>query len=176
MLTSQYFYDTEFLETGDTIHLISIGIVHPRSGREYYAVNRQVPWDQVMNHDFLVAEVVPHLPHNSDGSLDFSQMKMKFTIAQEVLAFLLADNEGDDSRKRQLWAWYGAFDHVALAWLWGPMVDMPRGIPWFTRDLKQVHAAQGYPTIPENNDTLHHALADARWNVDLADVLGVLDR
>ena len=33
----RYFYDTEFLEDGETIDLISIGIV-AEDGREYYAV------------------------------------------------------------------------------------------------------------------------------------------
>src|SRR4051812_11038169 len=33
----KYFYDTEFLEDGQTIELISIGIV-AEDGREYYAV------------------------------------------------------------------------------------------------------------------------------------------
>jgi 3' exoribonuclease, RNase T-like len=35
------FYDTEFIEDGRTIDLISIGMV-AEDGREYYAVNRDM--------------------------------------------------------------------------------------------------------------------------------------
>ena len=34
----KYFYDTEFIEDGSTIELISIGVV-AEDGREYYAVS-----------------------------------------------------------------------------------------------------------------------------------------
>ena len=34
----RYFYDTEFIEDGTTIQLVSIGIVSKR-GEEYYAVS-----------------------------------------------------------------------------------------------------------------------------------------
>jgi hypothetical protein len=36
-------YNTEFLEDGRTIELISIGMVDD-AGREFYAVNRDAPW------------------------------------------------------------------------------------------------------------------------------------
>ncbi|NJN11668.1 MAG: 3'-5' exoribonuclease [Richelia sp. RM1_1_1] len=36
----KYFFDTEFIEDGNTIDLISIGIIS-EDGREYYAIN----WD-----------------------------------------------------------------------------------------------------------------------------------
>lgn len=36
----RYFYDTEFIEDGHTIELISIGVV-AEDGREYYAVSTE---------------------------------------------------------------------------------------------------------------------------------------
>ena len=36
----RYFYDTEFIEDGSTIELVSIGIV-AEDGREYYAVSTE---------------------------------------------------------------------------------------------------------------------------------------
>ena len=45
----RYFYDTEFIEDGTTIDLVSIGVVD-ETGREFYAVStefdgsRAIPW------------------------------------------------------------------------------------------------------------------------------------
>jgi 3' exoribonuclease, RNase T-like len=56
------YYDTEFLEDGSTIGLISIGMVTD-DGREYYAV-RDNPWTirKAIQHEWLRANVVPSLP------------------------------------------------------------------------------------------------------------------
>ena len=51
----RYFYDTEFIEDGNTIELVSIGIV-AEDGREYYAVStdfdaaRANPWAVSYTH------------------------------------------------------------------------------------------------------------------------------
>lgn len=42
----KFFYDTEFIEDGKTIDLISIGIV-AEDGLEYYAVNLDAPWKRI---------------------------------------------------------------------------------------------------------------------------------
>ena len=46
----------------------------------------------------------------------------------------------------ELWAWYAAYDHVVLAQLWGAMPALPRAIPRFTKDLRQMWDDQGKPT------------------------------
>jgi len=58
------FYDTEFIENGKTIDLISIGIV-TEDGREYYAVNSGIEsgdalHERISAHDWLMRNVVPH--------------------------------------------------------------------------------------------------------------------
>ena len=47
----KYFYDTEFIEDGSTIELVSIGIV-AEDGREYYAVSRD--FDATRASDWVV--------------------------------------------------------------------------------------------------------------------------
>lgn len=37
----------------------------------------------------------------------------------------------------QLYGYYSAYDHVALCWLFGKMIDLPTGFPMYTIDLKQ---------------------------------------
>lgn len=165
-----YAYDTEFLEDGRTIELISIGIVAD-DGREYYAVNRDAPWRRIKKHEWLVANVVPSLPKlYGDARLHYARrgplglidwqhphMKRHDRIATEVRDFLLAG-----SGKPELWAYYGAYDHVALCQLWGRMIDLPDGIPMFTRDLQQEVSRLGAEP-PAQDSGQHNALDDARW-------------
>lgn len=172
----RYFYDTEFLEDGRTIDLISIGIVAD-DGREYYAINDEMPVDRIRHHRWLMNNVMRHLPLRtpipSSGwadnrpppiSLDSSDSRLKplRVIANEVRDFLLAD--GGDRDSRELWAWYAAYDHVALCQLWGQMIRLPKGIPMYTRDLKQECDRLGNPTLPEQETGEHDALSDARHN------------
>lgn len=159
----RYFYDTEFIEDGRTIDLISIGIV-AEDGREFYAVNRDAPWRRIAENDWLMANVVPSLPQveydpnswpiDSCSPLVWSQGR----IARQVREFLLADG------KPELWAWYAAYDHVALCQLFGRMIDLPDGLPMYTNDIKQECDRLGNPALPEQPDGVHNALADARHN------------
>ncbi|WP_306365340.1 3'-5' exoribonuclease [Nocardia sp. CC227C] len=174
-----YAYDTEFLEDGRTIELISIGIVSD-TGREYYAVNSDMPVDRIKADPWLLQNVWSQLPlrgHKSrlqytgqgdskhgvrltaPGVLDTSSVlvKPKWVIANEVREFLLA--EGTPS----LWADYGAYDHVVLAQLWGRMIRLPKGLPMFTNELQQaLEKAPEEFTPPEQTEGIHNALEDAR--------------
>lgn len=176
----RYYYDCEFIEDGKTIDLISIGIV-AEDGREYYAVNSDMPFDRITKHDWLARNVLPSLPLSNrqvlDTYLDHSRslhpqptlnmlelnradsgVKPHWVIANEVRDFLLA---GDG--EPELWAYYGAYDHVAYAQLWGPMIQLPEGVPMFTHELMQLWEQAGKPEKPTQSDE-HNALADARWN------------
>jgi hypothetical protein len=65
----------------------------------------------------------------------------------------------------ELWAWIAAYDHVALAQLWGAMPALPRALPRFTRDLRQRWEDVGRPRLPQAPSDAHDALADARHNL-----------
>lgn len=164
---TEYFYDSEFLEDGKTIAPISIGIV-ASDGREYYAVNKNMPLRRIRKHPWLMANVVPHLPQPKGDRIlqlpdralfDYAHPAVKpiGLIADEVRRFLLADGPP------VLWGNYPSYDHVLLAQLWGPMSELPPGIPMFTRDVQQLldWAPPGFE-LPRQADGAHHALADAR--------------
>jgi hypothetical protein len=165
------FYDTEFIEDGRTIDLISIGMV-AEDGRELYAVNRDMPVMRILKHDWLMANVVPSLPRihgdrrlqvsarRNPLALDFDHpdMRSRAQIARMVQAFITLTPEPE------LWAWYGAYDHVALAQLFGRMIDLPEGVPMWTNDLKQEAMRLGNPEMPKQAEGEHNALADARHN------------
>ena len=49
---------------------------------------------------------------------------------------------GDVKSKIQLYGYYSAYDHVALSWIFGKMIDLPKGFPMYTIDLKQMFDEQ----------------------------------
>jgi hypothetical protein len=176
------FYDLEFLEDGRSIELISIGMVCD-DGREYYAVNSDAPWERIRENDWLIRNVLPSLPITGRTSLDSylaipansypkttlnmvgadtkdTLVKPHWVIANQVRDFIQAVPDVE------LWANYGAYDHVALAQLWGPMVRLPEGVPMFTNDIQQERTRLGlsWDDLPKQEDGEHNALADARHN------------
>lgn len=174
------FYDTEFLENGSTIELISIGMVD-ENGREYYAVNLDFPLYRYMSEPWLRENVLPSLPvrllpPQDGGGLGYylwdwrhphwTALKTRRQIAEEVKRFLVGGVDGVvvDRDTPELWAYYGAYDHVALAQLFGRMIDLPAGIPMFTHELCQAWEVAGRPDKPAQKEGKHNALGDAQWN------------
>lgn len=149
---TRWFYDTEFHEDGKTIDLISIALVSDTGG-EYYAVSNQ--FDEERCNEWVKANVLPHLPPRETW-------KSRQQIAEEIRALLLANGD-----KPELWAYFGDYDHVALCQLYGRMIDLPKGFPFFTLDLKQMMRAHAVSKeqLPAQSGTEHDALADARWNL-----------
>jgi hypothetical protein len=146
----RYFYDTEFIEDGHTIDLISIGVA-AEDGREYYAVSTE--FDPARAGSWVRAHVLPKLPPPA------SQLwRSRAQIRSELEAFF--GIEGADPI--ELWAWVGGYDHVALCQLWGPMTELPRALPRFTRELRQLWEAKGCPRMPSRSPDAHDALVDAR--------------
>ena len=52
-----------------------------------------------------------------------------------------------------------------LAQLWGAMPALPREIPRFTKELRQLWDDRGRPQLPSAGADQHDALADARHNL-----------
>jgi hypothetical protein len=146
------FYDTEFHEDGKIIDLISIAMV-AEDGREYYAVNLQHDWARTTQHnDWVVQNVLPYMAEDN-----VIPWKTEDQIRDDILNFV-----GND--KPEWWGWYSAYDHVALMQLWGPMATIPKGWPYFTRDIKQYCDQLDNPELPKQSSIQHNALHDARWN------------
>jgi hypothetical protein len=148
----RYYYDTEFIEDGTTIDLVSIGIVD-ETGREFYAVSTQ--FDGRLAIPWVRRNVLDKLPSPSDPA-----WRSRERIREDLLAFLTEPGE-----EIELWAWLAAYDHVVLAQLWGPMPALPREIPRFTRELRQRWDDLGNPPLPPKPTGSHDALVDARYNL-----------
>ena len=138
------FYDLEFGVTAPEVTLVSLGVV-AEDGREFYAVSSE--FDPLAVHPWVRENVLPQLP-------PASTWRSRRQIREELLEFLGPDPV--------LWAWYGAYDHVALCQLWGQMPELPRALPRFTMDVRQLWEHLGRPALPRQESGLHDALADAR--------------
>lgn len=140
----RFFYDAEFGLTAPALTLVSIAAVG-EDGREYYAVSSE--FDPLAVHPWVRDNVLPQLPPTSTW-------KPRSQIRTELLDFL--------GPEPVLWAWYGAYDHVALCQLWGAMPELPRALPRITFDVRQLWEHLGRPALPVQPTGLHDALADAR--------------
>jgi hypothetical protein len=140
------FFDTEFIEDGKTIDLISIGMVR-EGGETYYAISSE--FDQSKANDWVKKNVLAKLEKDV-------KRKTKKVIAKEILEFV--------GEEPEFWAYYADYDHVVLCQLYGTMMDLPDGWPMFTMDLKQLLMSLGNPSIKKQNESqAHNALIDAEW-------------
>jgi hypothetical protein len=161
------FYDWEFLENGNTIIPIAFGAV-AEDGRECYVINKDFALAFTDNepyfyknemylpedHNWLMTNVFAHISAQDIETYGVPENQMKFFVG----AFLT--NDGKDPEPR-LWGFCGAYDHVATAWLWGPMVEAPHWFPYWTNDIKTFDS-DARPQRP-TEWTEHHALYDAKY-------------
>lgn len=161
------YMDWEFLETGNSIYPISVGMVTD-SGKELYYVFKDAPWDLIAEHDWLSANVVPYLKADKFNLADTK------TIRYEVSTFLQTASIVDRyNTSLELWGWYSAYDHVCLGQLFGAMVNLPDFVPMYTNDMKQ-EADRLKVTIPDMRvagELMHNALDDARAEKRMGDWL-----
>ena len=138
--------DTEFIEDGKTIELLSIGMVR-EDGVEYYAEPAET--DRSRANPWVRANVLPHLS---------GPTKPRRLIAAELVEFA-----GDAP---EFWAYFASYDWVALCQLFGTMMDLPKGWPMYVMDLmNKVHPLSrvARATWPAMDGPEHNALADAHW-------------
>lgn len=124
------------------------------------------------------------------GIIEFCKPRRKFTVTPPVTL------NYSEVKNPIFYAYYGAYDHVALCWLFGRMIDLPKGFPMYSIDLKQmldekINSKTGsthqngihfdysksdfntklqYIKTQKNYPTqqnAHNALHDARWNKNL---------
>jgi hypothetical protein len=94
-------FDTEFIEDGKTIELISIGAVR-EDGQTFY---REAAWTDLSRASLWVVEnVVPHLKGGN-------ARVWKQQLAVDLVSFA--------GEKPEFWAYYADYDWVALCQLYG---------------------------------------------------------
>jgi hypothetical protein len=145
------YFDTEFIEDGRTIDLLSIGVVR-EDGATYYAEASET--DRGRASEWVRENVLPSLT---------GPVKPRFV--------------GDSP---EFWAWFADYDWVALCQLYGTMMDLPTGWPYsrtssamaayYCRDFKQVCDERGLEV--SQDDSAHNALGDALWLASAMDRWG----
>lgn len=174
-MSTNIFYDTEFIDDGYTIEPISFGMIAEGVSPLYWVTNSKVTQNRMLAHPWLRENVVPHLPltidresgreiiypnyqHADVGALGDIEM-----LADAVEEFILSVGPNP-----QLWADYCAYDHVLMAQLFGPMVNLPDGVPMHTNDFRTLLLLTGakedeFPpfTVASGVKLAHNALFDA---------------
>ncbi len=192
------YLDTEFVEDGRTIDLISIALVS-ESGQEFYRQNSQADFRRA--NEFVVEHVLPQLwpcPRGIAGARHVYGLcadktcvwRPKRLIRDELHLWVreqtvspYAGTEGTRGTYEppEFWGYYADYDWVALCQLFGAMGDLPREWPVYCRDIKQ-YADDLLGPQSLNLDELvpiaqeHSALADARWNREAHEYLMKFER
>jgi hypothetical protein len=114
------FLDTEFIEDGHTIDLISIALVR-EDDVHFYAENKDC---DLRRADSWVKEyVIPYLKGES-------YVMSKKDISTYIKGFVGPEPE--------FWADYGSYDWVVLRQLFGRMIDLPEGWPMYVNEFQQL--------------------------------------
>jgi len=165
-MTTKYWLDTEFIEDGKTIDLISIGIVS-EDGREFYAESSDA--DLSRANDWVKDNVLVHLWSRQSDKRSANLwtrdggaggLLPRRHIALAVQDFCSPEVHGEP----EFWGYYADYDWVVVCQLFGTMMDLPKRWPMYCRDIKQWADDCGNPKLPAEGKDEHHALADARWN------------
>jgi len=160
----KYFFDTEFIENGETIILISIGIV-AEDGREYFAISNEFNPEDA--GEWVEKNVLCHLPAmgskidlkgEGDHPITVNAWRSREQIKEDILEFV-----GGDSNPA-FWAYFADYDWIIMCQLFGTLMALPEHFPKYCCDVKQLADDLKMYPIPISDATpLHDALADARW-------------
>jgi hypothetical protein len=121
-------------------------------------------------------------------------------IAKEIKEFVGTEetignwNEVKDKMNTQFYGYYSDYDWVVFCWLFGKMIDLPKGFPMYCIDLKQesdriynlekekyiknggrnfINKMSNHLDYPKQTNE-HNALSDAHFNYNLYKFLNTL--
>lgn len=158
----KYFFDTEFIEDGKTIDLVSIGMVCD-DGRKLYMVSNE--YDPAKADPWVHKHVLNHIPGDQKrhSRKEIASAINAFTLEPLIRYYAAAPSKNRKAASPQIWAYFADYDWVALCQLFGKMVDLPEHLPQYCRDVKQLADDLGNPELPKQIGNNHHALDDAVW-------------
>jgi hypothetical protein len=144
----------------DTIDLISIGITTDEEGYNYSAINGDCDLNRVWKNEWLRMNVLQpiFMQYAHDDEYFFlSAMKRIFKehgkprkmIASDIAAFMgfywhqFTDVRGEwryleREGRPEIYGYFADYDWVNFCWLFGRMIDLPKGMPRCCIDLKQM--------------------------------------
>ena len=188
----------------------------PEYNKEYWILENVLKpiWIEKCNKGFTLSNS-PMTPKGIEKLFTYKNFKKLINkygktnkqIAEEVKefvynrGFLFADNHEQvplrnigtkyTKSKIEFYSYYADYDWVVFCWLFGKMIDLPKGFPIYCIDLKQtldekwnrsfspkeqplyrniggiiLQEVKDHPKYPKQTNE-HNALADARWNYEL---------
>ena len=168
------FFDTEFLEDGKTIDLISIGLVR-EDGKELYLINKDMNVRKAIKDVWVRENVMKGIFSEmvlmrdrflQDNERGFSERNFKnllyycgqskVEIAESIIHFV--------GKFPVFYGYCADYDWVVLMQLYGKMIDKPSDWRFYCRDLRQTADEISFDTSLLMQVNEHNALDDARWN------------
>lgn len=155
--------------------------------------------DKELNEDFL-AYLEYSFSYSSMKYLINKYGKTNKQIAEEIKDFvyepymlthqMLFSNDWCP-KDIEFYGYYSAYDYVILCWLFNKLINLPKGFPSYTIDLKQVmdEKAPMGRYMPKNSTSgflikehqkypkqinEHNSLSDAKWNKQLYEFLNTI--
>lgn len=190
--------------------------------KEYYAICNEFDVKAAWDNEWLRENVLKNLFNNDKfnhykeicSRAEFAKLlkhfgKSKYQISKEILQLVGGNaNELQEGMKLswecntspEFYAYYADYDWVVFCWLFGRMIDLPKGFPMYCKDLKQMlddkdESYESYrnkmrenlksikhpykvtttklkyePDFPIQKNE-HNALDDAKWNKRLYEFL-----
>lgn len=172
----RWFLDTEFMEEPGWMQLLSIALISEDGKEKFYAINREA--DISRANDWVSKNILPRL-FKEWGQYAMTLEEIKFMILHlippkpinvvvaEKLGIVPQETDLPDAiwQKPEFWGYYCDYDWVNFCWIFGKMVDLPKGYPMYCLDLKQVSKLNDDLEFKKQDPSQeHHALNDAEWN------------
>lgn len=133
-------------------------------------------WDgtEFEKHD----QPVPHPHYQVYGSNDFIKKHLLEWVAActavpaHAIASDLMRHPNPEMYRPEFWAYFCQWDWIVFCWIFGSMLDLPKGWPMLCLDLKQEMmqcnlTAEWKDRVCPDPEGEHNALVDARWNYSL---------
>lgn len=165
----KYFLDTEFIEDGKTIDLISIGIVS-EDNRELYLISSE--YDYYKASDWVKENVIQ--PMHEAAKLQLMDEHLSIETFHKTIG--LSKQAIKDAIKifvkpklygmPEFWAYFADYDWVVFCQIFGTMMDLPDKFPMFCLDLKQEMYLNKIEKLAAPKG-IHNALVDAKWNKEM---------
>lgn len=164
---TNYYLDTEFIEDGKTIDLLSLALVSD-DRRELYLLNADCDWSKA--DEWVKNNVLNSLPFITEKEAETCRKNLDVTnwtnknfsyvphdrFAEIIYNFCNPHQYG----RPEFIAYYADYDWVVFCQLFGKMIDLPDLFPMYCKDLKQELDRLCWDiSCPD----FHNALDDARW-------------
>jgi len=163
----KYFLDTEFIERPNQIDLISIGLVC-EDGREYYSISTEYNYYKAsdwVKENVILPMYLQEVNGDNRNRFDVAFFQRSYgrtllQIRKDLLDFIQVTKY----EKPEFWGYYSDYDWVVFCWIFGKMIDLPKGYPMYCNNLQQLYDNNDIEVVITEQKNEHNALDDARWN------------